>query len=83
MKALLDSGSSANFISRDATLQARLKLSLKKEPYLLHVANGERIPHKLLIKHKVVTKLNIQGHYKKICLDVFGLAAYNIILGLL
>jgi hypothetical protein len=40
------------------------------------------MPHESLIKHKVITKLNIQGHYKKICLDVFGLAAHNIILGL-
>jgi hypothetical protein len=38
--------------------------------------------YKLLIKHKVITKLDIQGYYKKICLDVFSLAAYNIILGL-
>jgi hypothetical protein len=59
MKALLDSGSSANFISGDATLRARLKPSLKKDPYLLHVANGERMPYKSLIRHEVVTKLDI------------------------
>jgi hypothetical protein len=59
MKVLLDSGLSANFISRDATLQAGLKLSLKKDPYLLYVANGERILYELLIKHKVMIKLNI------------------------
>jgi transposase InsO family protein len=82
MKALLDSGSSANFISGDATLRAGLKPSLKKDPYPLHVANGERMPHESLIKHEVVTKLDIQGHHEKICLDVFGLAAHDIILGL-
>jgi hypothetical protein len=38
--------------------------------------------YKLLIKHEVVTKLDIQEHYEKICLDVFSLAAYDIILGL-
>jgi hypothetical protein len=83
MKALLDSGSSANFISGDATLQAGLKLSLKKDLYPLHVANRERMLHESLIKHEVVIKLDIQGHYEKICLDVFGLAAHDIILGLL
>jgi hypothetical protein len=82
MKALLDSGSSANFISGDATLRAGLKPSLKKDLYPLHVANGERMLHELLIKHEVVIKLDIQGHYEKICLDVFGLAAHDIILGL-
>jgi hypothetical protein len=78
----LDSGSLANFISRDATLRAGLKPSLKKDSYLLHVANRERMLYKLLIKHEVVTKLDIQEHYEKICLDVFSLAAYDIILGL-
>jgi hypothetical protein len=59
MKALLDLGLLVNFISRDATLWARLKPSLKKDPYLLYVANRERILHKLLIKYKVIIKLNI------------------------
>jgi hypothetical protein len=64
-------------------LWAGLKLSLKKDPYLLYVANRERMLYKLLIKHEVVIKLNIQGYYEKICLDVFSLAAHDIILGLL
>jgi hypothetical protein len=59
MHALLDSGLLANFISGDAVLKARLKPYLKKEPYLLHVANRERMLNKLIIKHKAVTKLNI------------------------
>jgi hypothetical protein len=59
MKALLDLGLLANFISRDTTLWAGLKLSLKKDPYLLYIANRERIPHELLIKHEVIIKLNI------------------------
>jgi hypothetical protein len=40
-------------------LKARLKLYLKKELYLLYIANRERILNKLIIKHKAVTKLNI------------------------
>jgi hypothetical protein len=59
MKVLLDLGLSANFISGDATLQAGLKLSLKKDPYLLYVANRERMLHELLIKHEVIIKLDI------------------------
>jgi hypothetical protein len=78
----LDSGSSANFISGDAVLKARLKPYLKKEPYPLHIANRERMPNKSIIKHKAVTKLDIQEHQEKIFLDVFGLAAHNVILGL-
>jgi hypothetical protein len=59
MHALLDLGLLANFISGDAVLKAGLKLYLKKEPYLLYVANRERMPNKSIIKHKAVTKLNI------------------------
>jgi hypothetical protein len=40
-------------------LKARLKLYLKKELYLLYITNRERIPNKLIIKYKAVTKLNI------------------------
>jgi hypothetical protein len=40
-------------------LKARLKLYLKKEPYLLYIANKERILNKLIIKYKAITKLNI------------------------
>jgi transposase InsO family protein len=82
MKALLDSGSSANFISGDAALRAGLKPYLKEEPYPLHVANGERMPNESIIKHEAMTKLDIQGHQEKICLDIFGLAAHDVILGL-
>jgi hypothetical protein len=59
MHALLDLGLLANFILGDAVLKAGLKLYLKKEPYLLYVANRERMLNKLIIKHKAVTKLNI------------------------
>jgi hypothetical protein len=59
MYVLLDLGLSANFILEDAVLKARLKLYLKKEPYLLYIANRERMLNKLIIKHKAVTKLNI------------------------
>jgi hypothetical protein len=59
MHTLLDLGLLANFILGDAVLKARLKLYLKKEPYLLYVTNRERMLNKLIIKYKAVTKLNI------------------------
>jgi hypothetical protein len=40
------------------------------------------MPTELGITYAIVTELNIQGHQKKIHLDIFGLAAYNIVLGL-
>jgi hypothetical protein len=36
----------------------------------------------LVIRHEVVAKLSIYRYYEKIYLDVFSLAAHDIILGL-
>jgi hypothetical protein len=59
MHVLLDLGLLVNFILGDAVLKARLKLYLKKELYLLYVANRERMLNELIIKHEAVIKLNI------------------------
>jgi hypothetical protein len=40
------------------------------------------MPRELTIKHEVSTKLHIQEHQETICLDVFSLAAHDIILGI-
>jgi hypothetical protein len=78
----VNSGFNNNYISEEAALRAELQPQLKQTPYLLQVANGQRMPRKLTIKHEVSTKLYIQEHQETICLDVFGLAAHNIILGI-
>ena len=82
MSALLDSGSQANYISGRAMLRAGLKPQSKEIPYPLHVANGEEMPQGSRITHEVTTRINIQGDQRKQTLDVFGLAAHDIILGL-
>jgi transposase InsO family protein len=82
MKALLDSGSQANYISGKALFEAGLQPYQKREPYPLHVANGQRMPDESMIRREIVVKLSIHGHQEEICLDVFGLAAHDIILGL-
>jgi hypothetical protein len=82
MKAFIDLGSNNNYISEEAALRAGLQPQLKQTLYLLQVANRQRMPRELTIKHEVSTKLHIQGHQETICLDVFGLAAHDIILGI-
>ena len=82
MQALLDSGAQANYISGKALLRAGLQPRQKQRSYELHVANGEQMPHESTIKHEVTTRLNIQGYQRRIHLDVFGLAAHDLILGL-
>jgi transposase InsO family protein len=82
MKALLDSGSQANYISGPALFKAGLKPRSKETPYPLHVANGAEMPGEPVIKHEVETKISVQGYHTEQTLDVFGLAAHDIILGL-
>jgi hypothetical protein len=63
-------------------LRARLKPYQKQEPYFLHIANREEMPTESGITYAIVTELNIQGHQEKIHLDIFSLAAHNVILEL-
>ena len=82
MKALLDSGSQANYISGPALFKAGLRPRRKEIPYPLHVANGEKMPRESVIRYEVETEVSIQKHRVKQNLDVLGLAAHDIILGL-
>ena len=82
MRALLDSGSISNFISGEAVLRAGLRPLLKKEPYPIRVANGTLMPGEPVITHEVTTLLYIQNQPMRVHLDVLGLAAKDIILGL-
>jgi transposase InsO family protein len=82
MKALLDSGSSANYISGSAALRAGLRPLLKQESYRLHVASGAEMPHDAAVTHETTAMVTIQNYNMRIPLDVFGSAADDIILGL-
>lgn len=80
MWALIDSGSQENYISGTAVLKAGLQPVLKQTPYPITVADGSNGG---LITHEVYEELNIMfGRISKVRLDVFGLAAHDIILGL-
>jgi hypothetical protein len=64
--------------------RAGLKLQQKKDPYLLRVTNREPILQELEITYEVLSiPIKLSKHYKEIDLDVFRIATYNIILGLL
>ncbi|KAF7568893.1 hypothetical protein PtrM4_113080 [Pyrenophora tritici-repentis] len=52
MKALVDSGSQANYVSAHAASSAGLKPLRKQEAYPLHVANGEPMPGEQEITHQ-------------------------------
>src|SRR5215207_7177786 len=83
MKALLDSGSQANYISPQAIERAGLLQWKKEDPYPLHVANGEPMPNNDTIKYETRnTSLIVQEHREEIDLDVLEMATHDLILGL-
>jgi transposase InsO family protein len=82
MNALLDSGSQSNYVSGQAMMRAGLHPFQKEQSYPIHVANGQRMPGESVIRHEVMTTLHIQDKQWKVNLDVFGLAAHDIILGI-
>ena len=83
MKALLDSGSQANYVSARAAFVAGLRPLKKRVPYPIHVANGQPMPEQSEIRHEVISvPMEIHGHQEKLTLDYFGLATHDVILGL-
>ena len=83
MKAFVDSGAQASYISARTVFRAGLKPRRKKKSYTLFVANGQPMPGETEITHEVTgVTLDIHGHQEKLDLDVFGLATHDIILGL-
>jgi hypothetical protein len=81
MKALLDSGSAINLISREAVLRAGLKTTLKETPVVIHVANGKRMPGQPDITHETIANIRIGRRQMKVTLDVTSLAGKDVILG--
>ena len=80
IRVLIDSRVTKNLVSTRAVFTARLKPLKKQQPYLLRLGNRETS----IIQYKVLrVPLKIYKHYKKINLDYFRLATYNIILELL
>jgi hypothetical protein len=82
MKALLDSGSSVNYISGSAALRARLRPLQKTDLYQLYIVNGVEMLQNATITHDTIAMINIKGRSMRVHLDIFGLAAHDIILGL-
>lgn len=83
MKALVDSGSQQNYISKKTATLAGMRLQKKKESYALTVANGEPMPGERFVTQEVVGQdLSIGNHHEKINLDILGTATHEVILGI-
>ena len=83
MKALLDSGSQANYVSANIVDKSGLLQWHKTDPYPLQVANGAPMPDNDTIRYEVRNvELLIQEHREEITLDILEMATHDIILGL-
>jgi hypothetical protein len=84
MKALIDSGSQDNYISKEMMIRAGLYPSQKPdhEVYTALTASGRPMPGNTTIDEEVTATIQIQKRQWTISLDVLGLAAHDIVLGL-
>jgi hypothetical protein len=83
IKVLLDLGSLVNYILESAALRARLRPLRKIDLYQLYIVNRVEMPQNATITYDTTATINIKGRSMRVYLGVFGLAAYDIILGLL
>jgi transposase InsO family protein len=83
MKALLDSGAQSNYITTRAATQAKLTTTKKRQPYLLTVASGDKMPGQREVdKETTPAFMEIEGHTESISMDILCEATHDIILGL-
>lgn len=82
-RALLDSGSSQNFISATAVRQAGLSTRKLRDSYGIRVITGKRLAEGTRVDTQTnPTFMEICGHQENIVLDVLRTAAHDVILGL-
>jgi hypothetical protein len=81
--ALLDTGATANFISKSFAGKTRISLQKKKQSYQLTVANGEGMPNSKGITYETTPiRITIQQHNEVLKFDVLEMATHDFILGM-
>ena len=71
-----------NLISEDAVRRAGLTTTLKKNPVVIRVASGGRMPGQPVVTHETTATVRIGKYQTKVTLDVICLAGKDLILGL-
>lgn len=85
LRAMIDSGATGNFISRETALRKSLPIQRKRKPYQLYVVSGEKISEDdgwVLFETKPMVLTMLQGHQEKIQLDLVVMESHQIILGM-
>ena len=80
--AIIDSGATGNFISRDLVRSADLPTRKKKQQYDLQMADGLILLTGRVDEETASLLVTIQRHHKEITFDVIRMATYHVILGM-
>ena len=77
--AMINSGAIGNFMSFLFAQQSHMQTKKKKDQYGLEMADGSL---KMVNEKTIPSPMLIQQHHEIITVDVFGLAAHNVILNI-
>ena len=80
--AIIDSGATGNFISKDLVRSADLPIRKKKQQYDLQMADGLILSTGRVDEETASLPVTIQRYHKEITFDVVGIATHHVILGM-
>ena len=80
--AIIDSGATRNFISKDLVRSADLLIRKKKQQYDLQIADGSILSTGRVDEETTSLPVTIQRYHKEITFDVVRIATYHVILGM-
>ena len=80
--AMVDSGATGNFISRNLVDINDLPTRKKKRSYKLRLADGSVFSTGKVEEETRSLPVTIQRHHEEITFDIIGMATYNVILGM-
>jgi len=80
--AMIDSGATGNFASRDLVRSLGLPTRRKKEQYDLQMADGSTLSTGRIDEETHSLPVTIRRYHEELTFDVIGMATYHIILGM-
>lgn len=80
--AMIDSGATGNFVSRDLVRSVDLPTRRKEDQYDLQMADGSTLSTGRIDEETYSLPVTIQRHHEELTFDVVGMATHYIILGM-
>ena len=83
IRALIDSGATANFVSPRVVSEHGWETRVMDQAYPLLLVNGEETPEGRVQVETCPLSMNAEGHSERIVLDITEIGKYEVILGIL